>query len=201
MDDEPSSSAPVNRRPQRAGSASEPPSASVAVAGSSKDSEGSAATPRSLRDVTQSFIALLREEGAMELNDAAARLGVPKRRLYDITNVMDGIGMINKIGRNRVALLCVDLSMGGGAHRATLAVWRAVALRTEQSTVLSASLPAIPAPSHCCTLYRLTPPQLGRCPRGRHGAGRAVRRRRAGPRAMRERQRGSRPGGAARRGH
>jgi len=34
---------------------------------------------------------------------AATALGVPKRRIYDITNVMEGCGMIEKCGKNAIA--------------------------------------------------------------------------------------------------
>lgn len=36
----------------------------------------------------------------MNLNEAAATLGVPKRRIYDITNVLEGVGMVEKSGKN-----------------------------------------------------------------------------------------------------
>lgn len=38
----------------------------------------------------------------MNLNDAADRLNVQKRRLYDITNVLEGINMIEKVGKNSI---------------------------------------------------------------------------------------------------
>uniref|UniRef100_A0A0N5ATJ6 E2F_TDP domain-containing protein n=1 Tax=Syphacia muris TaxID=451379 RepID=A0A0N5ATJ6_9BILA len=38
----------------------------------------------------------------LNLNDAAQRLGVQKRRLYDITNVLEGIDMIEKMGKNSI---------------------------------------------------------------------------------------------------
>ena len=38
----------------------------------------------------------------MNLNDAADRLSVQKRRLYDITNVLEGINMIEKVGKNSI---------------------------------------------------------------------------------------------------
>ena len=47
---------------------------------------------------------LLRDspEGTIDLNYAAAQLCVQKRRIYDITNVLEGIGMIEKMGKNNV---------------------------------------------------------------------------------------------------
>jgi hypothetical protein len=50
--------------------------------------------------------------GAIDLNAAAERLGVQKRRIYDITNVLEGIGVIAKAGKNIVALA----GGGGGPY-------------------------------------------------------------------------------------
>jgi len=42
------------------------------------------------------------DNGVVNLNDAADRLNVQKRRLYDITNVLEGINMIEKVGKNSI---------------------------------------------------------------------------------------------------
>lgn len=42
------------------------------------------------------------EKGALELSVAADLLGVEKRRIYDITNVLEGIGLIEKTFKNNV---------------------------------------------------------------------------------------------------
>uniref|UniRef100_A0AC34Q6X7 E2F/DP family winged-helix DNA-binding domain-containing protein n=1 Tax=Panagrolaimus sp. JU765 TaxID=591449 RepID=A0AC34Q6X7_9BILA len=42
------------------------------------------------------------DNGIVNLNDAADRLNVQKRRLYDITNVLEGINMIEKVGKNSI---------------------------------------------------------------------------------------------------
>lgn len=39
---------------------------------------------------------------SVDLNDAVERLGVPKRRIYDITNVLEGIGLIDKTSKNKI---------------------------------------------------------------------------------------------------
>lgn len=39
---------------------------------------------------------------SVNLNDAAEALNVPKRRLYDITNVLEGIDLVEKIGKNSI---------------------------------------------------------------------------------------------------
>jgi transcription factor E2F3 len=42
------------------------------------------------------------EGGVLDLNKAAEALQVQKRRIYDITNVLEGIGLIGKCGKNNV---------------------------------------------------------------------------------------------------
>jgi len=41
-------------------------------------------------------------EGCLDLNHVSNELGVSKRRIYDITNVLEGIGLIQKISKNNV---------------------------------------------------------------------------------------------------
>jgi len=61
-----------------------------------------------LSALTERFIQLLDDystnhgEGELDLNIAVQELGVQKRRLYDITNVLEGVGLIKK-DRNQVA--------------------------------------------------------------------------------------------------
>lgn len=38
----------------------------------------------------------------IDLNQAAEQLGVAKRRIYDITNVLEGIDLIEKCQKNKV---------------------------------------------------------------------------------------------------
>jgi transcription factor E2F3 len=38
----------------------------------------------------------------VDLNDAAVHLNVQKRRIYDITNVLEGIGLIEKTMKNKI---------------------------------------------------------------------------------------------------
>lgn len=40
--------------------------------------------------------------GTVDLNEASAKLEVQKRRIYDITNVLEGIGLIEKKSKNTV---------------------------------------------------------------------------------------------------
>jgi sugar-specific transcriptional regulator TrmB len=42
------------------------------------------------------------QDGVLDLNFAAQQLEVQKRRIYDITNVLEGIGLIEKKSKNNV---------------------------------------------------------------------------------------------------
>ena len=54
--------------------------------------------------LTEKFIKLLKESPrqSVDLNVAAGTLGVQKRRIYDITNVLEGIGLIEKTVKNQI---------------------------------------------------------------------------------------------------
>lgn len=58
----------------------------------------------SLLLLTRRFLNLVQScpDASVNLNDAADALTVQKRRLYDITNVLEGIDLIEKIGKNSV---------------------------------------------------------------------------------------------------
>lgn len=47
---------------------------------------------------------MLREapEQCVDLNDTVGKLAVQKRRIYDITNVLEGIGLIEKYKKNKI---------------------------------------------------------------------------------------------------
>lgn len=59
---------------------------------------------KSLGKLTEKFIDLLRstEGGEMDLNMTAKLLEVAKRRIYDITNVLEGIGLLEKCSKNTI---------------------------------------------------------------------------------------------------
>nr|XP_039253737.1 transcription factor E2F2-like isoform X1 [Styela clava] len=61
----------------------------------------------SLGLLTKRFIELMHEceDGILDLNYAADRLSVQKRRIYDITNVLEGIKLIEKKSKNNVQWL------------------------------------------------------------------------------------------------
>ncbi|XP_036191209.1 transcription factor E2F6 isoform X4 [Myotis myotis] len=64
-------------------------------------------TPRfdvSLVYLTRKFMDLVRNApgGILDLNKVATKLGVRKRRVYDITNVLDGIDLVEKKSKNHI---------------------------------------------------------------------------------------------------
>ena len=55
--------------------------------------------------MTRKFVDLIRSSGealSVDLNVAADKLQVQKRRIYDITNVLEGIGLIKKVSKNNI---------------------------------------------------------------------------------------------------
>jgi transcription factor E2F3 len=55
-------------------------------------------------ELTKRFIELIKEapEQCVDLNEAVKILKVQKRRIYDITNVLEGIGLIVKHKKNKI---------------------------------------------------------------------------------------------------
>lgn len=66
---------------------------------------GHARYDSSLGILTKRFVHLLKcaPGNKVDLNKAASDLGVQKRRIYDITNVLEGIGLIQKEAKNHVS--------------------------------------------------------------------------------------------------
>ncbi|KAG0490034.1 hypothetical protein HPP92_006897 [Vanilla planifolia] len=66
----------------------------------------------SLSLLTKKFLSLLLEasDGTLDLNKAAQELDVQKRRMYDITNVLEGIGLIEKSLKNMIQLKVTHMS-------------------------------------------------------------------------------------------
>ncbi|CAH0520462.1 unnamed protein product [Peronospora belbahrii] len=58
----------------------------------------------SLGLLTKRFVELIQSAPSkdLDLNTAAESLGVQKRRIYDITNVLEGIGLIEKTSKNNI---------------------------------------------------------------------------------------------------
>lgn len=78
----------------------------------------------SLGLLTKKFVELLAQssDGVLDLNQAAETLQVQKRRLYDITNVLEGIHLIKKKSKNNIQWMGCSLSEVDGAlsHRQRL---------------------------------------------------------------------------------
>ncbi|KAG7501016.1 transcription factor E2F3-like [Solea senegalensis] len=68
----------------------------------------------SLSLLTKRFTELLRasSDGVLDLNAVALELNTAKRRLYDITNVLEGIQLIKKKSKNNIEWLGGSLDMG-----------------------------------------------------------------------------------------
>ena len=80
-------------------------SSTSAAAANAAASAASRRVDSSLGVLTQKFVKLIHEQsitGAVDLNVAAETLGVQKRRIYDITNVLEGIGLIEKKSKNHI---------------------------------------------------------------------------------------------------
>lgn len=62
----------------------------------------------SLGILTKKFVELLQNsaDGVVDLNDASVKLCVQKRRIYDITNVLEGIGILEKKSKNNIQWKC-----------------------------------------------------------------------------------------------
>lgn len=62
----------------------------------------------SLGLLTKKFVGLLEgsSNGVIDLNKASEQLGVQKRRIYDITNVLEGIGILEKKSKNNIQWKC-----------------------------------------------------------------------------------------------
>ncbi|XP_041361321.1 transcription factor E2F3-like [Gigantopelta aegis] len=77
----------------------------------------------SLGLLTKRFVGLLRSapDGVVDLNQAAAMLEVQKRRIYDITNVLEGISLIQKKAKNNIqwkgATNSIAATKGFGANK------------------------------------------------------------------------------------
>ncbi|XP_075441720.1 transcription factor E2F3 isoform X2 [Ascaphus truei] len=70
----------------------------------------------SLGLLTKKFIQLLSQssDGVVDLNKAAEVLKVQKRRIYDITNVLEGIHLLKKKSKNNIQWMGCSLSDDGG---------------------------------------------------------------------------------------
>lgn len=74
-----------------------------------KKHERSTRYDTSLGLLTKKFVGLLQNstDGVIDLNIASTKLDVQKRRIYDITNVLEGIGILEKKSKNNIRWKCV----------------------------------------------------------------------------------------------
>lgn len=79
-------------------------SSSSAMGDGDPGSSGKSRYDTSLGLLTKKFVNLLRtaSSGVLDLNKAAVELNVQKRRIYDITNVLEGIKLIEKKSKNHI---------------------------------------------------------------------------------------------------
>lgn len=84
--------------------ASQSPSSSSSIDSSKSLKTNKARHDNSLGVLTKKFVDLIKNspESTIDLNDAVEVLAVQKRRIYDITNVLEGIGFIKKIMKNKI---------------------------------------------------------------------------------------------------
>ncbi|KAI8340745.1 E2F/DP family winged-helix DNA-binding domain-containing protein [Chlamydoabsidia padenii] len=94
-------------------SSSSSSSSSTSRSNSANNSSQTSRYDSSLGLLTKKFISLLRSSrhGDLDLNTAAVQLKVQKRRIYDITNVLEGIRLIEKNSKNHVRWIGKDLSI------------------------------------------------------------------------------------------
>lgn len=71
----------------------------------------------SLGLLTKKFVDLLQEspDGSVDLNIASNKLNVQKRRIYDITNVLEGIGILEKKSKNNIQWKCGNMFNTNGS--------------------------------------------------------------------------------------
>lgn len=67
-------------------------------------------TESSLSVLTARFLEQIQKskDGTVDLNKAVGILQVQKRRIYDITNVLEGIGYIVKTQKNKIKLASLN---------------------------------------------------------------------------------------------
>ncbi|CAI9105715.1 OLC1v1004708C1 [Oldenlandia corymbosa var. corymbosa] len=107
--------APRTTKANRAGS--QTPGTNVGSPGNHLTPVGPCRYDSSLGLLTKKFINLIKhaEDGILDLNKAADTLDVQKRRIYDITNVLEGIGLIEKKLKNRIQWKGLDVARPGEA--------------------------------------------------------------------------------------
>ncbi|XP_035757195.1 transcription factor E2F2, partial [Egretta garzetta] len=99
----------------------------------------------SLGLLTKKFIRLLNEspDGVVDLNRAAEVLEVQKRRIYDITNVLEGIQLIRKKSKNNIQWIwCYNLQLHLKSSNGPIEVYLCLEEITEESPTKVHSVPS-----------------------------------------------------------
>ncbi|XP_036127052.1 transcription factor E2F6-like [Molossus molossus] len=73
----------------------------------------------SLFRITRNFIDLIRSApgGVLDLKETSTKLGVPKRRLYDISNILGGANLVQKKSKNLIQWIGGDITNFDAVHR------------------------------------------------------------------------------------
>ncbi|KAL3335896.1 hypothetical protein AABB24_031891 [Solanum stoloniferum] len=102
-------------RTSKARSAAQATSSLGSPSGNNVTPVGPCRYDNSLGLLTKKFINLLKhaKDGILDLNKAADTLEVQKRRIYDITNVLEGIGLIEKKLKNMIQWKRLDVLRPG----------------------------------------------------------------------------------------
>ncbi|KAG4129691.1 hypothetical protein ERO13_D09G097600v2 [Gossypium hirsutum] len=105
----------ISRLTKNSRSGPQIPASNLGSPGNSVTPTGPCRYDSSLGLLTRKFINLIKqaEDGILDLNKAADTLEVQKRRIYDITNVLEGIGLIEKKLKNRIQWKGLDVSRPG----------------------------------------------------------------------------------------
>jgi len=100
---------------------------------------------RALGTLAKRFLALAEEtpDGVLDLNKAADQLEVKKRRVYDITNVLEGVGLVEKKGKNHIKFLLLRDREDKDQHPEVERAKADVAALKEQEDALDASIEAL----------------------------------------------------------
>ncbi|KAI2579104.1 E2F4 isoform 5 [Pan troglodytes] len=110
---------------------------------------------KSLGLLTTKFVSLLQEakDGVLDLKLAADTLAVrQKRRIYDITNVLEGIGLIEKKSKNSIQWNLPSVTIGHQPFSLTLTLWPTSLMRTSADALLE--IPSWPSGPHQAPAWR-----------------------------------------------
>jgi len=123
--------------------------AATSPAGDAHEDEGKEGSryDSSLGLLTRRFVSLLRDsaQGSLDLKDAAAKLDVKKRRIYDITNVLEGIGVIEKSGKNNIQWKGADPAKIAQSRQAVMRLTEDIALLQAEEAKVDAHIATMEA--------------------------------------------------------